>query len=148
MSGVAARRWAARAVLAVALPGLPLAALAAGRALAHPVAAVYAGALALLAVAAIAGPLAWPAQSRASSAELVGVTAVAGGAAALDAYVASLALGLPAAAANPPALAVACAVYLAATGYAFASRPQELRLTWPLAPIAAAGVWLLGLALA
>jgi hypothetical protein len=146
VSAPQAQVWTARLTLAAAVPAVPAVALAFGQALGNAVAAFYTGAVLLLGAAALLGPLAWPAQTRLRSAEVVGVTAVIGWAVALNGYIASVALSWSNPT-DPAALALAAAVYLAASIHSFAGGAERMPQTWPIAPVAAAAAWLVASAL-
>jgi len=140
-SGSAAGRLLAAAVLALALPLVPLAVAAADRGLAPLVLAAGAGATALL--AAVLGPAAWPGTGRGPAVERVLLTATVAWAAALDAAVAGMALRGGDVDRSPAVVAVTAAAY--AVGCVWSLRAaSEVWWRWPVACALAAVVWIAG----
>lgn len=139
--GAAAGRVLAAAVLAMALPVVPLAVAAADRTAAPLVLAAGAGATALL--AAVLGPAAWPGTGRAPAVERVLVTATVAWALALDAAVAAMAVRGGDIDRSPAVIAVTGVAY--AVGCVWSLRAaSEVWWRWPVACAVAAVVWIGG----
>lgn len=137
--GSGAARAAAAAVLALALPAVPLGVAAAGRTAAPLVLAAGAAAVALL--AAWIGPVAWPAAGRAAAVERVLVTAVIAWAAALDAAVAGMALRGGEVSRSPIVIAATAAAYAAGSAWSL-HVPSEVWWRWPAACTGVAAIWI------
>jgi hypothetical protein len=139
--GRAAGRVVSAGVLALALPAVPLAVVAAGGGAAPLVLAAGAALVALL--AAWLGPAALPGMGRAPAVERVLVTASIGWAAALDAAIAGMAVRGGDVSRSPAAIAVTAAAYTLGSVWSL-RLPSEVWWRWPVACSLAALMWIAG----
>jgi hypothetical protein len=139
-SGSATRRAAAAFVLAVAMPAPPLLAITVGLREHQALPVFYASVAVLLAAALGLGSMAVPGQSRGWIVERIGVTAVVAWAAGLDVAILERAFVTAPADAEVASLAIAGAVYLVGTTWAFAD-PRHFDWNWTMTSVAAVAVW-------
>ena len=130
-------------VLAVAMPAPPLLAITVGlrEHQEHQALLVfYASVVVLLAAALGLGSTAVPGQNRGWVVERIGVTAVVAWAAGLDVAILERAFVTAPADAEVAGLAIAGAVYLIGTTWAFAD-PRHFDWNWTMTSVAAVAVW-------
>ena len=134
------RRAAAAFVLAVAMPAPPLLAITVGLREHQALAVFYASVAVLLAAAVGLGSTAVPGQNRGWVAERVGVTAIVAWAAGLDVAILERAFVTAPADAEVAGFAIAGAVYLIGTTWAFTD-PRHFDWNWTMTSVAAVAVW-------
>jgi hypothetical protein len=134
------RRAAAAFVLAVAMPAPPLLAITVGLREHQALPVFYASVAVLLAVAVALGSTAVPGQNRGWVVERIGITAVVAWAAGLDVGILEHAFVTAPADAKVAGFAIAGAVYLIGTTWAFTD-PKHFDWNWTMTSVAAVAVW-------
>jgi hypothetical protein len=142
-----ARRAAAAFVLAVAMPAPPLLAITVGLREHEALPVFYASVAVLLAAAVGLGSTAVPGQNRGWVVERIGVTALVAWAAGLDVAILERAFVTAHADAEVASFAIAGAVYLVGSTWAFTD-VKHFDWNWTMTSVATSAVWLAVLAAA